>query len=84
MALAGLLQPIPIPENVWANIAMDFIGDLPKAKGKDTILVVLDRMTKYAHFFALSHPYTVKEVATLFVQEIVKLHESFQIGIDCS
>ena len=41
---------------------MDFIGGLPKAQGKDTILVVVDRLTKYAHFFALSHPYTAKEV----------------------
>jgi len=57
LALAGLLQPIPIPENMWANIAMDFIGGLPKAKGKNTILVVIDRMTKYAQFFALSSIY---------------------------
>jgi len=51
LAPAGLLQPMPIPENVWANFAMDFIRGLPKAIGKDTILLVVDRMTKYAHFF---------------------------------
>lgn len=53
---------------------MDFIGGLPKAMGKDTILVVVDRFTKYAHFFALAHPYNAKEVAELFVREVVKLH----------
>lgn len=41
---------------------------------KDTILVVVDRLTKYAHFFALSHLYTAKEVAELFIKELVKLH----------
>jgi len=53
---------------------MDFIGGLPKAQGKDNILVVVDRLTKYAHFFALSHPYTAKEVAELFIKELVRLH----------
>jgi len=54
---------------------MDFIGGLPKAQGKDTILVVLDKLTKYAHFFALSHPYTAQEVAELFIKEVVRLHD---------
>ena len=71
---AGLLQPLPIPENVWSDISMDFIGGLPKALGRDSILVVVDRMTKYAHFFAVSHPYTAKEMAELFIKEVVRLH----------
>lgn len=53
---------------------MDFIGGLPKAMGKDTILVVVDRFTKYAHFIALSHPYHAKEVAEVFIKDVVKLH----------
>lgn len=53
---------------------MDFIEGLPKAHGKDIILVVVDRLTKYAVFLVLSHPYTAKEVAELFVEDIVKLH----------
>lgn len=36
---------------------MDFIEGLPKASGKDAILVVVDRLTKYTHFVILSHPY---------------------------
>lgn len=53
---------------------MDFIGELPKAIGLDTILVVVDRLTKYAHFVALAHPYTTKDVAQVFLKEVVKLH----------
>lgn len=53
---------------------MNFINELPHSDGKDPIMVVVDRLSKYAHFLALSHPYTAKIVATCFVDEIVKLH----------
>ncbi|XP_044476613.1 uncharacterized protein LOC123204119 [Mangifera indica] len=74
MSPAGLLQPLPIPDKVWEDISMDFIGGLPRTKKGDTILVVVDRLTKYSHFLVLSHPYTAKEVAALFGKEIVRLH----------
>lgn len=71
---AGLLAPLPIPKQIWSDISMGFITGLPRSKGKDTILVVVDRMSKYAHFIALSHPYTAKDVADVFVRNVVRLH----------
>ncbi|CAH9138635.1 unnamed protein product [Cuscuta epithymum] len=71
---SGLLQPLPIPNSIWTDITMDFIGGLPKSEGKDTILVVVDRLTKYAHIIALSHPFNAKEVAEVFTKEVVKTH----------
>jgi hypothetical protein len=53
---------------------MDFIEGLPKAGKHDTILVVIDKFTKYAHFLALSHPYTTLSVAQLYFSTVYKLH----------
>lgn len=58
----GLLQPLPIPQKIWTNISMDLIVGLPPCKGKTIILVVVDRLTKYAQFLALAHPYTALTV----------------------
>ncbi|XP_019459958.1 PREDICTED: DNA gyrase subunit A, chloroplastic/mitochondrial-like [Lupinus angustifolius] len=45
-----------------------------QVRGRDTIYVVVDRLTKYVHFFALGHPYSAKDVATVFLKEVVRLH----------
>jgi hypothetical protein len=70
----GLLDPLPIPATKWASISMNFVEGLPKSHGKDVILVVVDRLTKYAHFLSLAHPYTVQKIAQIFVDNILKLH----------
>lgn len=71
---SGLLQPLPILTKVWAEVSMDFIDGLPKSHGKSTILVVVDRLTKYGHFIPISHPYTAPQVARVYFDNIFKLH----------
>lgn len=71
----GLLQPLPIPNQAWRHISMDFIGGLPKSQGKDTILVVVDRRTKFAHFLALIHLFTAVRVAHKFFKHVHIFHD---------
>ena len=71
---AGLLQPLALPQGVWMDLSMDFIEGLPKSQGYSVILIVVDRLTKYAHFMAVKHPYTAASIAQIFMDNVVRLH----------
>ncbi|GJT85576.1 retrotransposable element Tf2 [Tanacetum coccineum] len=53
---------------------MDFIESLPLSNGKSALLVVVDRLSKFAHFLPITHPYTASQVAQLFLDNVYKLH----------
>jgi hypothetical protein len=72
---AGLLQPLPIPVWKWDEIGMDFVVGLPKTqRGHDSIWVIVDRLTKVAHFLPVRTNYGGEKLARLYVDNIVKLH----------
>ena len=74
-APAGLLQPLPIPDKKWQVISLDFIGPLKRSRqGNDSILVVVDKLTKQAHFIPCRTTQTAPELASLFMREVVRLH----------
>ena len=75
----SLLQPLNIPSQHWEEVLMDFITGLPKSKGKNVIMVVVDRFTKYAHFCALSHPFSASIVVAAFMDRVQNLHGNLKI-----
>lgn len=70
MSPTRLLQSLPIPAQICEDLLMNFITRLPKIR-VDTILVIVDRLTKYGHFLPLKHLYTVKEVVEISIKEVV-------------
>ncbi|KAK1602293.1 hypothetical protein QYE76_008142 [Lolium multiflorum] len=72
---AGKLQPLPIPEWKWEEIGMDFITGLPMTnKKKDMIWVIVDRLTKSAHFLAVNQQDKGEKLIDLYIKEIVSKH----------
>ena len=64
-----------IPEWKWESIAMDFVVGLPKTMDKyDSIWVIVDRLTKSAHFIPGKVTYNAEKLAKLYISEIVRLH----------
>ena len=74
-----ILQPLAIPCQRWEEVSMDFITRLPKSEGKSVTMVIVDRMTKYAHFCALSIPFKDSTISTAFMETFQNLHGSPKI-----
>jgi hypothetical protein len=63
----GLLQSLPVPEQAWQVVTMDFIKGLPTSAQFNCILVIVDKFSKYAHFLKLKHPFSALQVAKLYM-----------------
>ena len=70
----GLLQSLPIPPTPWSSVSMDFIVGLPASRKFTGIMVVVDRLTKMAHFMPITENNDAPTTATLFLKEIVRVH----------
>mgnify|MGYP005848698281 FL=1 len=72
---AGLLQPLSVSQWKWDDVCMDFIPGLPKTRrGNDAIWVIVDTLTKVAHFIPIRTTYRADQLAQLYVSRIVSLH----------
>ncbi|RVW88871.1 Transposon Tf2-8 polyprotein [Vitis vinifera] len=72
---AGSLQPLAIPEWKWEHITMDFVIGLPRTLGgNNAIWVIVDRLTKSAHFLPMKVNFSLDRLASLYVKEIVRMH----------
>jgi hypothetical protein len=72
---AGTLQPLPIPSWKWEDICMDFIVGLPNtSRHHDSIWVIVDRLTKTAHFLPVHTTHKTEKYAEIYIDQIVRLH----------
>ena len=70
----GLLSPLPIPSRPWSSVSLDRITDLPPSHYHDAILVVVDLLTKAAHFIPTTKSMAAPDVASLFLRHVVRAH----------
>ena len=71
----GTLQPLSILEGKWEHITMDFVTGLPRTLGgNNAIWVIVDRLTKFAHFLPIKVNFSMDCLTSLYVREIVRMH----------
>ena len=73
--LVGLLQPLEVVEWKWEHVTMDFMTHFPQTPRRhDAVWVIVDRLTKSAHFLVVRMTFTLEELYRLYIREIVRLH----------
>lgn len=71
----GTIQPLPVPEWKWDDIAMDFVVGLPKtAKGFTKVWVIVDRLTKVAKFVPMKDNWSMEQCGKVYVDQVVRHH----------
>jgi hypothetical protein len=76
MKPGGLLQPLSIPDWKWDDISMEFIVGLPlTARKYNSIWVIVDRLTKFAHFIPVNTNYNIQNYAEIYIAHMLCLHE---------
>lgn len=79
LAPSDLLQPLPIPTNIWEDISMDFIEVMSLSTVLDSVLVLVNHLSKYGHFIGLYHPFSSQSVAAVFISGVVCLHGFYSL-----
>jgi hypothetical protein len=75
LKVASTLQPLPIPSWKWEDICMDFIVGLPNtSRHHDSIWVIVDRLTKTAHFLMVHTTHKTEKYVEIYINQIVRLH----------
>lgn len=71
-----MMQPLSIPEWEWHNISMDFVTSFLKTvKGCNLVLVVVDVLTKLAHFILIKINHTLQKLTEVYIEKIISLHD---------
>lgn len=68
----GLLQPLPVPNQPWSSVSMDFVYGFPKINNITSVIVDINRLTKYAIFISTPTKCPAKQATTLFFHHVVK------------
>jgi hypothetical protein len=72
--MAATFYPLPVPLRPWQKIGLDYLTHLPKSNGFNSVLIVVDHLTRMAHFLPYTETVTAEETATLFLQGVYRIH----------
>ena len=73
-ALYGLLKTLEVPVRRWSSVSLDLITGLPMSNGFNPLLVVVDRLSKAAHYIKTTADINSKQIARLFFDNVFRLH----------
>jgi hypothetical protein len=72
--MVATLYPLHVPPKPWHTVGLDYLTHLPESNGLNNVLIVVDHMTRMAHFLPCTKNVTAEETATLFLQGVYRFH----------